>query len=57
MNECQYIKDGETIEILNENIKILQKEDGFKYGTDAVFLSEFASVKPNERALDLCTFY
>lgn len=55
MNESQYIKDGETLEILNKNIKILQKEDGFKYGTDAVILSEFASVKPNERALDLCT--
>ncbi len=28
--------------------------DGFRYGTDAVLLSDFARVRPRDRALDLC---
>ena len=49
------IKDDEQLEIIDDKVKILQKKNGFKYGTDAVLLSEFASVKPNENVIDLCT--
>ncbi len=34
---------------------ILQKKDGFRYGTDAVALAEFARVLPGENVLDLGT--
>lgn len=50
-----FVKDGEQLEIIDGNIKILQKKNGFRYGTDAVLLSEFASVKPDDRVLDMCT--
>ena len=35
--------------------KIIQKEPGFCFGMDAVLLSDFASVKPGGRVLDLGT--
>lgn len=35
--------------------KIIQKEHGFCFGMDAVLLSDFASVKPGGRVLDLGT--
>lgn len=34
---------------------ILQKKDGFKFGIDAVLLSDFAKDARSERTLDLCT--
>ena len=54
MNELA-VKVDEQLEIIDDKVKILQKKDGFRYGTDAVLLSEFASVKSGERVLDLCT--
>lgn len=50
-----FVKDDEQLEILDGNIKILQKKDGFRYGTDAVLLSNFANVKPHDKVIDLCT--
>ncbi len=50
------IKLNETIDELNINdLKIIQGNDDFKYGTDAVLLAEFASVSSNAKVLDLCT--
>ena len=50
------IELNETIDELNiNNLKIIQGNDDFKYGTDAVMLAEFASVSANARVLDLCT--
>ena len=36
-------------------LKIIQKKDGFKYGTDAVLLSDFAKDIPSQSTLDLCS--
>jgi len=55
MANKSFIKDDEQLEIIEEKVKILQKKNGFKYGTDAVLLSKFASVKPHENVIDLCT--
>lgn len=49
-------KAGERIDDLHRNgYRIIQKENGFCFGMDAVLLSGFASVKPGESALDLGT--
>lgn len=37
------------------DLKIIQKKDGFKFGTDAVLLSDFAKNIQSEHTLDLCT--
>jgi len=37
------------------NLKIIQKKDGFKFGTDAVLLSDYAKTVPSSNTLDLCT--
>ncbi|MBE7039879.1 MAG: methyltransferase domain-containing protein [Ruminococcaceae bacterium] len=49
------IKEFETLEDLGGGYKILQKENGFKFGTDAVLLADFANIKPNDTIMDLCT--
>ena len=50
------LKEFEKIDNLNiNNLKIIQNEKGFKYGTDAVMLSKFANIKNGGRVLDLCT--
>ena len=50
------LKDNEVIDELNiDNLKIIQNNDGFKYGTDAVVLSKFASIRKDAKVLDLCT--
>lgn len=36
-------------------LRILQKEQGFRFGMDAVLLSDFARVEPRERAADFGT--
>ena len=48
--------DEELHELLGyDRIKIIQKKDGFKFGIDAVLLSDFAQVKKRHRVMDLCT--
>ncbi|MFR3730892.1 tRNA1(Val) (adenine(37)-N6)-methyltransferase [Lacrimispora sp.] len=50
------LKDNERIDDLQRNgYKIIQKQNGFCFGMDAVLLSGFARVKPGERAVDLGT--
>lgn len=50
------LKETEVIDELNiNNLKIIQDNAGFKYGTDAVALSKFANIRKNGRVLDLCT--
>lgn len=47
---------GERIDDLQRNgYRIIQKTDGFCFGMDAVLLSGYAQVKPEERVLDLGT--
>lgn len=48
--------DGERIDDLQRNnLKIIQNEEKFCFGMDAVLLSGFARVKPGEQVLDLGT--
>lgn len=50
------LKDNERIDDLQRNgYQIIQKQNGFCFGMDAVLLSGFAQVKPGERAVDLGT--
>ena len=37
------------------NLKLIQDTDLFCFGTDSVLLSDFASAKPNDTIVDLCT--
>ncbi|UKI37824.1 MAG: methyltransferase [Clostridiales bacterium] len=38
-----------------KNLKLIQDTDLFCFGTDAVLLSTFATVKPNAKVVDLCS--
>ncbi|GAA0078953.1 tRNA1(Val) (adenine(37)-N6)-methyltransferase [Clostridium sp. CTA-5] len=50
------IEKNELIDDLQlEGLKLIQKIDGFKFGVDAVILSDFANVKNKHRVIDLCT--
>jgi len=49
------ILNDEVIEDIDGNIKIIQKKNGFRFGTDAVLLSRFARCEKNPAILDLCT--
>lgn len=50
------LKEYERIDELHRNgYRIIQKDNSFCFGMDAVLLSGFASVKPGEKALDLGT--
>ena len=39
---------------LQNGYKIMQDEDGFCFGTDAVLLSDFAKIKKGETVIDIC---
>ena len=50
------LKDNETLEDLGlDGLKLIQSDQFFKFGTDAVLLADFAKVKPTGCAIDLCT--
>ena len=50
------IREGERLESLQYGeLRILQKEQGFHYGTDAVLLADFAAPRSGERMVDLGT--
>ena len=52
----KYMIDDETVEDLQNNgLCILQKQNGFRFGIDAVLLSGFAKVKRGSRVLDIGT--
>lgn len=52
----KWLKDNERIDDLERNgYGIIQRNDGFCFGMDAVLLSGFVQVKPGERVLDLGT--
>ncbi len=38
-----------------DGLKLIQKNSGFRFGIDAVILSDFANVKRKHRVIDLCT--
>ena len=50
------VRDGERLEDLQlGGLEIIQDPDKFCFGVDAVFLSDFARVKPGETVLDMGT--
>ncbi|MCD8390833.1 MAG: tRNA1(Val) (adenine(37)-N6)-methyltransferase [Firmicutes bacterium] len=50
------ILDGEVVDDLQINgLRIIQKASGFKFGIDAVLLSDFARDTKSKATLDLCT--
>lgn len=52
----QIIKNDETLEDLMINdLVLIQKQNGFRFGTDAVLLSDFAKDIQSDNTLDLCT--
>lgn len=44
-----------TLDDLQNGYYIYQSAEGFRFGVDAVFLSEFAKIKPGETTLDMGT--
>lgn len=56
INNNVEIKNNENIDDLQLNgLMLIQKTDGFKFGVDAVLLSDFANVKKKHKVIDLCT--
>lgn len=50
------IYEDESVDDLQLNgLKLIQKEKSFRFGVDAVLLSDFANVKSKFRVIDLCT--
>ena len=50
------LRDGERMDDLQvKGLQILQRENGFCFGMDAVLLSAFAKIHAKERVIDLCT--
>jgi len=56
MDEAQLMHEGERLDDLQRGgLRILQREDGFRFGTDAVLLADFAGVKKGEHVADVGT--
>ena len=56
MEEKEILLPGERIDDLQRNnLKIIQNEEKFCFGMDAVLLSGFTKVKPGEKVLDMGT--
>lgn len=54
--DYELVKDDETLEDLQlSGLKIIQKKDGFRFGIDAVLLSDFAKDIRADEMLDMCT--
>lgn len=50
------IRSDESIDDLQlDGLRLIQKEKAFRFGVDAVLLSDFANVKYKHRVIDLCT--
>lgn len=49
------IFEDEILDDLQNGLMIIQKKNGFKFGIDAVLLSDFAKNSASKRTLDLCT--
>ena len=49
------IKNDECLDDLQNGFFVIQKQNGFKFGIDAVLLADFAKDARSESTLDLCT--
>lgn len=56
LQNADLVKDDETLENLQiAGLSLIQKKDGFRFGIDAVLLSDFAKDIKAESMLDMCT--
>ena len=56
LQNADLVKDDETLEDLQiGGYRLIQKKDGFRFGMDAVLLSDFAKDIKGENMLDMCT--
>ena len=56
LQNSDLVKDDETLEDLQiAGLSLIQKKDGFRFGIDAVLLSDFAKDIRAESMLDMCT--
>lgn len=56
LQNADLIKEDETLEDLQiAGLQLIQKRDGFRFGVDAVLLSDFAKDIRAEEMLDMCT--
>lgn len=55
MQSIELMEDEQLDDLELCGLKIIQKKDGFKFGTDAVLLSDFAKDIHSEHTLDLCS--
>ena len=56
MDKTVLLRPGERIDDLQRNgLRIIQRADGFRFGTDAVLLADFAGVKKGEHVADMGT--
>ncbi len=56
LQSADLIKEDETLEDLQlSGLRIIQKKDGFRFGIDAVLLSDFAKDIRAEEMLDMCS--
>jgi len=47
---------GESIDrFLDGRLKVIQSRDGYRFSIDAIFLSEFATIRPGDQVVDLGT--
>ncbi len=50
------LSPDETLDsLLNGKLKIIQKKEGYRFSIDAVLLSQFVTIRTNEKVLDLGT--
>ena len=50
------LKANERIDdLITQELKIIQSEEAFRFGTDAVLLANFASVRKGDKVMDLGT--
>ena len=51
-----FIKEDETLDDLQlKGIQVIQKKDAYRFGIDAVLLSDFAKAKMGDKVIDLGT--
>lgn len=47
------LKEGESVTDINFGLKMIQRDGGFVFGTDALLLAAFIKSFPRKRAVDL----
>ena len=47
------LRDGERLDVVNDNLRLIQKTSGLTFGTDALLLASYIDEKKDARALEL----